>query len=56
MTEVVDTGSLIYWSRMYQQRTDPHAQKEWKLLMDPLNEKMLELFPFSWAGLTKETT
>jgi thymidylate synthase (FAD) len=54
MTTVIDTGSLIYWARMYKQRTDPHAQKEWKLLMDPLNEKMLELFPISWAELTKE--
>jgi len=53
MTEIVDTGSLVYWSRMYQQRTDPHAQKEWLLLMKPLNIKMLELFPISWAELTK---
>jgi len=55
MTEIIDTGSLVYWARMYQQRAmDDHAQKEWKLLMDPLNEKMLELFPISWRELTKE--
>ncbi len=53
MTEIVDTGSLVYWSRMYQQRTDPHAQKEWQLLMKPLNKKMLELFPIAWRELTK---
>lgn len=54
MTEIVDTGSLVYWSRMYQQRgKDPHAQKEWQLLMKPLNKKMLKLFPIAWRELTK---
>ncbi len=53
-TEIIDTGSLVYYARMYTQRTAPGAQKEWKLLMDPLNKKMLELFPISWLELTKE--
>lgn len=52
-TEYVDTGSLAYWARVYKQRTDPHAQKEWKPLTDTLNTEMTRLFPVSWKVLTE---
>lgn len=52
-TEFVDTGSLVYWARMYKQRgRDTHAQSEWYPLMDQLNETMLNLFPVCWKELT----
>ena len=51
MVSVMDTGSLEYWGRMYKQRTHPSAQKEWKYITDPLNEKMMELYPVTWGSL-----
>lgn len=56
ITQIVDTGSLYYWSRMYKQRTDLHAQKEWAELMTPLNDIMGKLFPVSWPALTAGLT
>ena len=55
MVSVMDTGSLEYWGRMYKQRTHPSAQKEWKLITDPLNEKMMELYPVTWGSLVGES-
>lgn len=54
MTSCVVVGSLPYFARIYKQRTDPHAQKEWAPLCDKLDEICTELFPVSWTALTKE--
>ena len=51
MTEYVDTGSLMYWARVYNQRADVHSQKEWGAFVDQLDAKMIDLFPISWPVL-----
>jgi thymidylate synthase (FAD) len=51
-TEFVDTGSLVYWSRMYNLRTEATAQSEWGPLMASLSEQMAILYPLSWKVLT----
>jgi thymidylate synthase (FAD) len=51
-TEFIDTGSLVYWARMYRQRSESTAQSEWAPLMVELNEIMQELYPVSWEALT----
>lgn len=53
-TEFVDTGSLVYWARMYKQRSDGHAQSEWYELMEELHLVMSDLFPVSWRELTPD--
>lgn len=52
MTRCMCTGSLEAWARIYKQRTEEGAQKDWKHITEPLNEKMSELFPVSWKELT----
>jgi thymidylate synthase (FAD) len=51
-TEFVDTGSLVYWSRMYNLRTEATAQSEWGPLMASLSEQVAVLYPVSWEVLT----
>ena len=51
-TEIIVTGSLYYWSRVYTQRTDPHAQKEIQELAQMIGEIVEPLFPESWTVLT----
>jgi thymidylate synthase (FAD) len=51
-TEFVDTGSLVYWTRMYRQRTESNAQSEWSGLMEELDSIMSGLFPVAWKELT----
>ena len=53
-TEWVWTGSLQAWSRFYNQRSDPHAQKEIQELAAQVSDIMRALFPVSWAALTEE--
>ena len=53
-TEFIDTGSLVYWARLYNQRKDPTAQREWQEVCEQINEIMIKLFPVSWPELTKE--
>lgn len=57
MTEFIDTGSLIYWARVYNQRSGNfgHPQSEWWHWCTLLNEKMQELFPVSWRALTDDS-
>lgn len=50
-TEWVWTGSLQAWSRFYNQRIDPHAQKEIQQLAEMVDDMMYTLFPVSWAAL-----
>jgi thymidylate synthase (FAD) len=51
MTDWYWTGSLIFWARVYKQRSDPHAQKEASHLAAQIDEIISELFPFSWREL-----
>lgn len=53
MTEWVSTGSLYAWARFYNQRTDPHAQKEIQELAKTVGDVIAQLFPVSWEALTK---
>ena len=53
-TEWVWTGSLQAWSRFYNQRINPHAQKEIQDLASQVSDTMYTLFPVSWAAITEE--
>ena len=53
-TEWIWTGSLYAWARVYNQRTDPTAQKETRELVEQLDNYMGKLFPVAWKVLTKE--
>lgn len=50
-TEWIWTGSLYAWARVYKQRTDPHAQKETRDLVQKLDPILSDLFPHSWKAL-----
>lgn len=52
-TEFIDTGSLAYWARLYNQRSDPTAQREWVEVCEQIDAIMRGLFPVSWKELTK---
>lgn len=54
LTEWVWTGSLYAWARVYNQRTDQHAQQETRQLVLTLDEICGKLYPVSWKALTKE--
>ena len=54
-TEWVSTGSLYAWARFYNQRTDPHAQKEIRNLAYMAEDVIAPLFPVSWKALTNQT-
>lgn len=47
------TGSLYAYANFYNQRSDSHAQKEIQELAAQVNEIISDLFPVSWAALTK---
>jgi thymidylate synthase (FAD) len=51
MTEWVWTGSLMAWARVCNLRLDPHAQKECRDTVQPINEIMKTEFPVSWKAL-----
>ena len=53
MTEWVSTGSLYAWARLYNLRTDPHAQKEIQDLARMVGDIIEPLYPVSWAALTR---
>lgn len=53
MTEWVSTGSLYAWARFYNQRTDPHAQKEIQDLAKMVGEIIEPLYPHSWKALVR---
>ena len=50
------TGSLSSYSRVYRQRSDPHAQWEVQQYADAIGKIIEPLFPESWAVLTDTTT
>lgn len=55
MTEWISTGSLYAWARFYNQRTDPHAQKEIQDLATMVGEIIEPLYPVSWQALTRQS-
>lgn len=52
ITEWVWTGSLLFWSRVYNLRIDPHTQAETRYFAALLGEQMQALYPNSWKELT----
>lgn len=51
MTTVTWTGSLLFWSRVCNQRLDSHAQKAANKLAQQIAAIAQPLFPVSWAEL-----
>lgn len=51
-TTVVWTGSLLFWSRVHNQRVDSHAQLAAQELGSKIGTIVGELFPVSWKALT----
>ena len=51
MTTVVWTGSLLFWSRVCNQRTDSHAQLAAQELAHQISAIVRPLFPVSWKEL-----
>ena len=49
------TGSLYAFANYYNQRTDPHSQKESRDLAEEVGKIIAPLFPVSWAALTQGT-
>lgn len=54
MTTVTWTGSLLFWSRVCNQRLDSHAQKAANELARQIAAIAQPLFPVSWAALVGE--
>lgn len=52
MTTVVWTGSLLFWSRVCNQRVDGHAQLAAQVLGKQISAIVGPLFPVSWKELT----
>lgn len=48
------TGNLAAFARFFNQRTDPHAQKEIQVLAEEVGRLVQPLFPVSWEALTKK--
>lgn len=53
MTSYYVTGSLAAFARLYNQRSDSHAQQEIQDLAQQIAEIIAPLYPISWAALTK---
>ena len=51
MTSWYWTGSLIFFHRVFKQRTDPHAQVETAEVGHAIGEICEKLFPHSWSAL-----
>lgn len=51
MTGVTWTGSLLFWSRVCNQRLDAHAQSAANVLAKQVNNIIEPLFPCSWGAL-----
>lgn len=51
VTTVVWTGSLLFWSRVCNQRVDSHAQRAAQELGRQIADIVRPLFPVSWKGL-----
>lgn len=53
MTTVYWTGSLLFWSRVYNQRVDSHAQLAAQELAKKIGAIIAPLYPVSWKELTQ---
>jgi len=53
MTSYYVTGSLAAFARLYNQRSDSHAQQEIQDLAQQIAEIIAPLYPISWAALTQ---
>ena len=51
MTEVIWTGTLLAWSRVCNQRLDPHAQLATQEVARGIQDIVKPLFPVSWDAL-----
>lgn len=54
MTTVTWTGSLLFWSRVYNQRVDSHAQLAAQELGRQIADIVRPRYPVSWAALCGE--
>ena len=52
MTEFIETGSLAAYARIYNLRSDPHAQVEIQEYAHAIGEAIAPIVPVSWAALT----
>lgn len=52
MTGVTWTGSLLFWSRVVNQRVDAHAQGAAQSLAKKIGDILQPLYPVSWKALT----
>ena len=52
MTEFIETGSLAAYARIYNLRTDPHAQKEIQEYAYAVGREIKKTCPVSWEALT----
>ena len=46
------TGSLVFFASFFNQRTDPHAQRQIRDLANKAGEIIAPLYPYSWQALT----
>lgn len=53
MTEWIWSGSLMAFARIYNQRSDSHAQKEAQEFAEKLATVIPKCFEYSWKALTK---
>lgn len=51
MTTVVWTGTLLFWTRVGNQRLDPHAQGATQVAAKGIRDIVQPLFPVSWEAL-----
>jgi thymidylate synthase ThyX len=54
MTTVTWTGSLLFWSRVCNQRVDSHAQLAAQELSKKIADIVRPYYPVSWAALCGE--
>ena len=52
MTEFIETGSLAAYARIYNLRSDPHAQVEIQDYAHAISEAIAPIVPVSWKALT----
>ncbi len=55
MTEWIWTGSLVAFARIFELRSDPHAQKEAQQFADMLHVIMRKLYPVTWKALIDQS-
>lgn len=53
MTEWIWTGSLLAYARFYKLRSKPDTQKETQQIAGLVGDIMAQLYPVSWAALTR---